>query len=428
MVRGGHVTTETEGTNNSEGRRSAAAGGVHFVARQPILDLQGRVHAFRLLFREEPEASGLPGRAMIEAAAFHKLSRPSELKRLTGSQVAVVRCPAEALSEELAEVLPPTLTVLEIAPGGEVPPELAATCEKLKALGFRLALDGFSGQPEFDLLVELADYIKVDFGRNQPEEQKALLHRVRGKAAILLATKVETQKDYLKARQEGFTLFEGNWFCQPVMKRNRRPPANQLLRIEILQALQKSPLDLVKVSGLVKRDGPLTYQLLRLANSPLWGLRQPVESIQAALLAVGDDAFRRIATLAIATEFNGDQPAELLCMAMVRGRFCEVAGAQLNLDPFGQYLLGLLSLLPAMQGQPMSDLAPALAVTNEIQDALMGTRNPERALLGWLESNERGDWAGCDAAAEADGLNQQELVRIYVDSVAWAEAALHSGG
>jgi EAL and modified HD-GYP domain-containing signal transduction protein len=403
---------------------------VHFVARQPILDLQGRVHAFRLLFREESEAgaSGLPGQAMMEAAAFHKLSRPSELKRLTGSLVAVVRCAAEALSEDLAQVLPPTLTVLEIAPSPEAPPELAATCEKLKALGFRLALDGFSGQPEFDSLVELADYIKVDFGRSQPEEQKSLLQRLHGKRIILLATRVETQKDYLKARQEGFTLFEGNWFCQPVMKRNRRPPANQLLRIEILQALQKNPLDLVKVSGLVKRDGPLTYQLLRLANSPLWGLRQPVESIHAALLAVGDDAFRRIATLAIATEFNGDQPAELLCMAMVRGRFCEVAGERRGLDPFGQYLLGLLSLLPAMQGQPMSELAPALAVTSEIRDALMGTRNPERALLGWLESSERGDWAGCDAAAGADGSSQLELVRIYVESVAWAEAALHSGG
>jgi len=407
-----------------------AAAGVHFVARQPILDLRGRVHAFRLLFREdsEPGESASAGRAMMETAAFHKLNKPSELKRLTGSLVAIVRCAAEALSEELAQVLPPSLTVLEIAPSGEAPPELKATCEKLKALGFRLALGEFTGQSEFDSLLELADYIKVDFGRSRPEERAALLQRLRGKATILLASGLETQKETLKAREEGFTLFEGYWFCQPVMKRNRRPPANQMLRLEILKALQQNPLELVKVSQLVKRDGPLTYQLLRLANSPLWALRQPVESIQAALLAVGDDAFRRIATLAIATEFNGDQPPELLCMAMIRGRFCEVAGTKRGLDPFGQYLLGLLSLLPAMQGQPMSELAPALAVGDEIRAALMGTKNPERVPLGWLESYERGDWAGCDAAAQADGLKQEELVKIYVGAVAWAEAALHSGG
>lgn len=422
------MMTETGQAKSSESPQAEASARVHFVARQPILDLRGRVHAFRLLFREEVGEGGLPGRAMMETAAFHKLNRPSELKRLTGSLVAVVRCAAEALSEELAQALPPSLTVLEIAASGEANPELKATCEKLKALGFRLALGEFTGQREFESLVELADYIRVDFSRSQPEERRVLPQRLRGKAMILLAANLETQKDYLKAREEGFTLFEGYWFCQPVMKKNRRPPANQILRLEILKALQRNPLELVKVSELVKRDGPLTYQLLRLANSPLWALRQPVESIQGALLAVGDDAFRRIATMAIATEFNGDQPPELLCMAMIRGRFCEVAGAGRGLDAFGQYLLGLLSLLPAMQGQPMSELAPALAVSPAIRDALMGTGNPERALLGWLESCERGDWAGCDRTAQAGGLNQEELVKGYIEAVAWAEAALHSGG
>jgi EAL and modified HD-GYP domain-containing signal transduction protein len=198
------------------------------------------------------------------------------------------------------------------------------------------------------------------------------------------------------------------------------------LRLDILNALQQTPLEVHKVSPLVKRDGPLTYQLLRLANSPLWAGRKEIDSIELALITVGDDAFRRIATTAIASEFNGDQPPELLCMAMVRGRFCEVAGAKRNLDPFSQYLLGLLSLLPAMQGQEMKEIVPTLPLGGEIREALLGTKNKERVLLGWIENCERGDWVGCDAAAEGDGLNQQELAKIYVDAVAWTEKALHS--
>src|ERR1700677_769526 len=208
--------------------------------------------------------------------------------------------------------------------------------------------------------------------------------------------------------------------------RNRRPPVNQILRIDILKALQQNPLDLRKVSQLVKRDGPITFQLLRLVNSPFFALCQTVDSIEVALLSVGDDAFRRIATMAIASEFNGDQPPELLCMAMVRARFCELAGLKRNLDPFGQYLLGLLSLLPAMQGQPMRDVAPVLPLDDKIREALLGAKNAERVLLGWLESCERGDWDGCDAASQTDNLNQQELAKVYVEAVAWSEAALHS--
>ena len=331
----------------------------------------------------------------------------------------------EALNVQLAQHLPPNLTILEIPQVAEPAPEFLESCRELKALGFRLALNHFTWSLESEPLVDLADYVKIDLDLSEPDSRRKSIDKLRGKTIGILATKVETQAQYKKAREEGFTLFEGYYFCQPLPVKNRRPVPNQLLRIEILQALQKHPIDLPKVSELVKRDGPLTYQLLRLVNSPLWALHEPVQSIQKALMVVGDDAFRRIALMAIASEFNGDQPPEILCMAMVRGRFCEVASIERDLEPFGQYLLGLLSLLPAMQGQPMREIVPTLPLSKEIRDALLETKNGERVLLGWLENYERGDWTNCDAAAEADNLNQQELVSLYLKSIAWAEAALH---
>jgi len=415
--------------DTGEGTGPTAAGRLCSIARMPILDLRGRVHAYKLLLRG---VTGLDGNGetlsltLAETAAFWGLQRPSELKKLTGKMTAFVSCPPEALCDQLTQTLPSTLTVLEITASAEFSPDLMAACQQLKALGFRFALEGFRGQPQLKPLVELADYITVDIGRTRPEERRELFEQIHGRTIVMLAKSVDTQADYRKAREEGFGLFQGYYFCEPVPMRNRRPPVNQILRIDLLKALQQNPLDLRKVSQLVKRDGPITYQLLRLVNSPVWAMRQAVDSIEVALLAVGDDAFRRIATLAIASEFNGSQPPELLCMAMVRGRFCEVAGVKRGLDSFGQYLLGLLSLLPAMQGQPMSDVASALPLDDEIRKALLGTKNPERVLLGWLENCERGDWAGGNAAAQIDNLNQQELAKIYVDAVAWAEAALHS--
>jgi EAL and modified HD-GYP domain-containing signal transduction protein len=425
------MATPGRSVNGSEDRRRNAAGRHCCVARQPILDLHSRVHAYELLLRGETELerSGEPaGCNMAETAAFFGLQRPSELKKLTGKMTAHVSCPAEALNDQLAQILPPTLTVLEIRATPANSSDIVAQCRQLKGLGFRFALDDFRWQPELMPLVELADFVSVDIARTRPEERRELFERLHGMPPAMLAKSVHTQVDYRQAHEEGFALFEGYYFCEPVPMRNRRPPVNQILRIDILKALQQDPLDLRRVSQLVKRDGPITYQVLRLVNSPIWAMRQTVDSIEVALLAVGDDAFRRIATMAIASEFNGSQPAELLCMAMVRGRFCEVAGLKRNLDPFGQYLLGLLSLLPAMQGQPMSDVVRALPLNEEIREALLGTKNPERVLLGWLESCERGDWAGCDAAAQTDNLDQQELAKVYVEAVAWTELALHSAG
>ncbi len=425
------METSAAPVSNSANTRPEATSELRAVARRPILDLHGRDHAFRLLFRGVPERTvdgESSSRITLETAAAFGLAKPSELKNLTGRLMAFVHCVPETLSEQLAHALPPTLTVLEIAARPQPSPEALEECRKLKALGFRFALEGLTPQPESEPLLELADCIAVDLRSTTPAERRELRDHLHSMPVQLLATRVDTHAEHTLAREEGFTLFEGYYFLEPVAARNRRPPASQMLRLEILQALQRRPMDLPKVSGLVKRDGPLAYQLLRLVNSPLWAVRQRVESIQTALIAVGEDAFRRIATMAIASQFNGDQPPELLCMAMVRARFCEVAGQSRGLDPFGQYLLGLLSLLPAMQGQPMSELAPSMPLSDEIRAALLGTRNPERVLLGWLESHERADWPACDASAQAASLDQKQLARLYVESVAWAEAALHSAG
>jgi len=410
------------------GNGSAAAllelgGGLRYVARQPILDKRARVHGYELLFRAGPETAfrgdgDMATRTMLDNTVMFGL------EKLTGGLPAFVNCTQEALTEELVDVLPPSMTVLEILESLEPTPDLVAACRKLKGAGFRLALDDFVWHPKFEPLVELADYIKVDFVLTGAQERKRLIGMLAGSPVTMLAEKVETQEEYKQACDEGFTLFQGYYFCRPLVLENRKVPANRLSQIEILQMMQSDSLDLRALTRLVKRDTSLTYRLLRLVNSPMCAVRQEVRSIQAALLAVGEDAFRRIATLAITSELGANQPAELLRMAFVRGRFCEEASGLRGLDATEQYLLGMLSLLPAMLRIPMTELTPALPLRDEIRRALEGAAIEERSLLTWLELHERGDWAACDREAKVHGIDEEALLRIYAEAVVWAQDAL----
>jgi EAL and modified HD-GYP domain-containing signal transduction protein len=400
-----------------------SGGGLRYMARQPILDKRARVHAYELLFRAGPETAfrgdgDMATRTMLDNTVMFGL------EKLTGGLPAFVNCTQEALTEELVDVLPPSMTVLEILESLEPTPELVAACRKLKGAGFRLALDDFVWHPKFEPLVELADYIKVDFVLTGAQERKRLIKMVAGSPVAMLAEKVETQEEFKQACDEGFTLFQGYYFCRPLVLENRKVPANRLSQIEILQMMRSESLDLRALTRQVKRDTSLTYRLLRLVNSPMCAVRQEVRSIQAALLAVGEDAFRRIATLAITSELGANQPAELLRMAFVRGRFCEEAARFHGLDATEQYLLGMLSLLPAMLRMPMAELTPALPLRDEIRRALEGAAIEERSLLTWLELHERGDWAACDREAEAHGMDEEALPRIYGEAVLWAEDAL----
>jgi EAL and modified HD-GYP domain-containing signal transduction protein len=398
--------------------------GMRYVARQPILDLHGKVHGYELLFRDGPRAmfrgdGDTATRTMIDNTVLFGLGR------LTGNLPAFLNCTEEALTGRLVHVLPASMTVLEILETLDPSPALISACQHLKSCGFRLALDDFTWKPGIEPLVEIADYIKVDFAVSDEQNRRELLRRLRGVTVALVAEKVETQEEYQQARNEGFTLMQGYYFCRPVLMKNYKVPANRLQHVEILRMLQDETMDLNELAGLVKRDTCLTYRLLRLVNSPMCAMRQEVQSVQAAIIAVGEETFRRLATLAITSEMNAGQPMELLHMAFVRGRFCELASVFCNLHTTEQYLLGLLSLLPAMLRVPMSNLTPLLPLRDEIRRALEGEKLPERALLCWLEAHERADWPTCDIVTEKQGLNAGDLLVCYAEALQWAQAALH---
>jgi EAL and modified HD-GYP domain-containing signal transduction protein len=398
--------------------------GLRYVARQPILDLHGKVHGYELLFRDGPRAvfcgdGELATRTMIDNALLFGLGR------LTGNLPVFLNCTEEALTGQLVHVLPAGMTVLEILETVDPSPALIAACRHLKSCGFRLALDDFTWKPGIEPLVEIADYIKVDFAASDEQNRRELLRRLNGATIALVAENVEAQEQYQQARDEGFTLMQGYYFCRPSLMKNHKVPANRLQHVEILRMLQDETMDLHKLAEMVKRDPSLTYRLLRLVNSPMSAMRQEVQSVQAALIAVGEETFRRLATLAITSEMNEGQPMELLRMAFVRGRFCELASVFCDLHRTEQYLLGLLSLLPAMLRVSMYNLTPLLPLRNEIRRALEGEILPERTLLCWLEAHERADWATCDIVTGKQCLDADDLLMCYEEAVQWAQAALH---
>ena len=400
------------------------AGEMRYVARQPIMNLRGHVHGYELLFRNAPDAVAGQG---LDAAARTMLDNAVifGLEWMTNGLPAFVNCTAEVLGEDLVLVLAPQLSVLAIPGNLELTPRLLDCCRKLKARGFRLALDDFTWKLNLRPLAAIADYIRVDFNRFGAAERQ-YLRNLDGASIAMVAKKVETQEDFQLASAEGFTLFQGSYFCHPVLLKKRKVPANRMLHFEIVRMLHHDPIDIHQVSQLVLRDASLTYRLLRLVNSPIYAIYQEVRSIEAAILAMGENAFRRIVTLAVLSELNGEEPPELLHMALLRARFCELASATCGLDPAEQYLLGMLSLLPAMLRLPMEEVTPSLPLRAEICEALQGTTNPERSLLAWLECHEQGDWETCDLIAKANGLSRVQLMQCYAESVIWSEASLQT--
>jgi EAL and modified HD-GYP domain-containing signal transduction protein len=395
------------------------------LVRRPILDLTGKAHGYELpywngeqsMFREK---SGLAGLTELGDASLFGL------EQLTRGLPAFVNCTADSLAGDWALTLPPQLTVFQLPTEPKPDSELLDACIRLKARGFRLALTVLPDQVESKPLFGLADYAKLDFATTTAQRRKALLIQMKTLAVQPIAAGLTTQEEYRQACEEGFRLFEGCYYCYPEALKSRSIPNNRTVQLEILQELQRESPDLCRLSQLVKCDALLTYRLLRLLNSPLYAMRQEVTSIQTALLLLGDAPFRRIAMLAIATEFNGGRITELLRMAFERGRFCELAARPFGLTPAEQYIVGMMSLFPAMLRIPMNDLVDLVPLRSEVRDALLGKGSREGALLNWLERHDRADWAGCDLTVTAVSADPHKIMRYRAAAAAWADAVLNS--
>lgn len=394
-----------------------------YIARQAILDRQGRVSAYELLHRQGP-VTYFQGDGHLATQTVIDNTILFGLQNLTQALPAFVNCTSESLTGDLIAVLPPQNVVLEILEDVEPTPEVIQACRSLKTAGYRLALDDFTYRPELEPLIEMADFIKLDYLNTTSLERRRTLQHLGRFRGTLIAEKVEDLPDYDEARRDGCRLFQGYYFCKPISLRQRTIPANRQVHLRLLSLFQQQPLDLTAIGEILKLEPSVTYRLLRYVNSPLCGARQPVSSIATALLVLGDDMVRRIGTLALVSELNAGPSPEILRMALVRARFCELSSAFGSLDEKEQYLLGLFSLLPAMLQCPMEQVLSGLPLAPSTRDALLGASPLHRRSLDWLELHERGEFAKAEAFANLHGAQGGLLAENFTQATLWADKLL----
>jgi EAL and modified HD-GYP domain-containing signal transduction protein len=200
---------------------AASEAGYHrFVALQPIFDHRRKVFGYEALARSkwENRFTGDPDTAtqtMIDDWLLHGLDE------LTGGSRTFINCTTEALTGGSWTLLP-TRTVLELLETVEPSPEVVSACRKMKALGYQIALDDFQLSKKMDVLLALADYVKVDFRLTDSGHRRAIVRRVKGLATIPVAEKIESEEEFGTAVAEGFRLFQGYYLGAPVLFSRRR--------------------------------------------------------------------------------------------------------------------------------------------------------------------------------------------------------------
>jgi EAL and modified HD-GYP domain-containing signal transduction protein len=224
-------------------------------------------------------------------------------------------------------------------------------------------------------------------------------------------------------RSLGCHYFQGYYFCRPTTLNGGAPAASRLASARLLVALNKPNVSVIDVEDLIKHDASLTYRVLRCINSAAFAIRCEIKSIRQALVLLGLDQVRKWASVWALAGLNGGATAELVRMAVVRARACELLATRLvgAEDASEYFLLGLCSLLEAMLGQPMTSLVTELPLSANVRCALLGEANNEaRQLLDAVTAHERGHWDESCALAASLSLPGDAVPAAYADALTWS--------
>ena len=341
-----------------------------FLARQPLLDRDQSVQGYELLYTRRVDEPRLAcDNALTSARIVLNAFSEIGLEHVVGHSRAWIKVTPEFLSLDLVPNLPPDRVVLELSGKQFRDGSMLDTVRKLHADGYQLALDDFEITPEFDALLRIVDIVKLDMRELGGRELARRAFKLKPYELTLVAKKIDTPADFKLAISAGAHLFQGYFFCRPHLVGARTISPSQISLMQLANVLQDPAIELHDLETLISQDVALSYRLLKYINSAYFGLRGGVGSIRQAVALLGNHQLRSWSTLTVFAEV-GDKPRELFLTALVRARFCQEAGRDLDVPQAELFTLGLFSVLDALTDAPMVVALQSLPLTPAMRDAL----------------------------------------------------------
>ncbi len=400
-----------------------------FIARQPIFDRKLNVVAYELLFRDGLDnvfdfSNGTEATSRVIVNSFLNF----DFESLTRGKRAFINVDRNILVRDYLHLFSPEHIVPEILETVRPDKEVLTACQELKQKGFELSLDDVIEYEDVAELAQYLDIVKVDFSQTDAEQQSRLAHRCHAESIKVLAEKVETKTEFLRAERLGYHFFQGFFFSQPTLLARKDIAGNKLHYLELLRLINGPSIDFEGLSKVIQRDLSLSYRLLRYVNARSLTWQREIRSLHQALVALGIDSVKNWASLVTVSILADDTPDELLRLSISRARFCELLAGRLSRPDMSSdvFLVGMLSLLDVILDVPMAELLETVPLSPNIRQALLGTEGFEGQLLDLVTAYEKAAWSDVASISGDLGMEMGDLPDLFIEALDWSNESFAS--
>ena len=397
-----------------------------YIARQPIFDSHMNIFGYELLYRQSNENYFIE---MDDDQATSELIINSflifGLNDLTDGTKALINFSKDMINSEVPFLLPKDNVIFEILERKEATQETVEACEKLRSMGYKLALDDLVMDDSFLPLIDKVDIIKVEYPSVSYEDQRDFIKKYRKKSNIkFLAEKIETREDYQLATEIGYDYFQGYFFSKPAIVNTKEIVTLKTSLISILRELNNSTPSYAVIADIIQSDLGLTYKLLKLANSVYMGSKYKINSIYQALSYIGIKEINQWVSLMMVKELQNVENSEMIKLSLIRGKFMELIAAELkygkNVSEY--FFTGMFSFIDVLMNKPMEEVLKGLPFSNEVKQALLGEENAMGQLLNFVIDFETANWNKAMTEYPLNTISSRRLMELYLESLKWAKS------
>ena len=399
-----------------------------FLGRQSIFDRKNNLFAYELLFRTagKTEADITCDSHATAQVILNTLTEVG-VERVLGTIPGLVNIGKEFLMSDLILLLPPDQFILEVLETVPVTDEVIERCRELKAKGYRLALDDYTGDSsKWDPLISLMDIVKVDFQKVGEDALETLASMLLQKNISLVAEKVELPEQQTLAMNLGFSYFQGFFFARPIILESRKRDTVHSVLTKILSLILADG-EVGEIHDALKPHIDLSVSLIKIANAVG---RSPVKNItglRQAIISLGRAQMKRwIELLLFSRAFSEHRYAlAVFQLAVTRARFMEILSdewiREKSLDSDQAFMTGMLSFSESLLGCSADEILSDLPVMGAVKGALKDGDGFLGVLLALSRSIEDSDALEMEKLLSMIPLPEEVIAIALSESMFWAD-------
>lgn len=394
------------------------------MAQQPILKKSKDIFGYELLFRGKDalNANISDGESATSQVLVNLCIGITKLESQLRKPFFVNMTTDLMLSDAFFPIDPDTVYI-EILESQQLTPDFFAALKKWRSAGYRFALDDYQFDANYEALLPWISIVKIDVLATPPENFLVQIAELKARGLILLAEKVENVEMFELCKKIGFDLFQGYFLQRPELIKGKKIDSATHGAIELVNSLQDKDISIEAITELVGKNPKLSYQLLRILNSPVCGVSKTVVSIKEAVIFLGLVQLKKWALLITLTS-STNQPKALLKILLTRGRCCQLL-AQSNQSDLADtaFMVGLMSGIDAVFNVEKSVVLEQIALDKHSRAAIMSQTGELGSYLSQTLNCEEQNW---DDIQSMTPQKRTTLNRAFLDAMLWSEEVMLS--